>query len=130
MMDIIEFQDKLVQFIIYLTWILYIFSFLGLYPESQTYLSILRFFFQAYVSLFLVIRFQPFFPKYSHPITKLDRKLAFLSGIFFLSTVVLEKVKEYIENKTPKLYKKINSIQEKVNTKIHNSPKNNNNKTI
>jgi hypothetical protein len=84
-MDIIQIQDRLVQIVIALTWILYFLSFLGVYSKAHVYLQEINFFFKVYVCVFLVIRFQPYFPKYSAPITKLDKQLAFLSGVLFLN---------------------------------------------
>jgi uncharacterized membrane protein len=123
-MNIIQIQDRLVQIVIALTWTLYFLSFLGVYSKAHVYLQKINFFFKVYICIFLVIRFQPYFPKYSSPITKLDKKLAFLSGVFFLTNVVFEKIKELIEARLPISYKKFKSVEGKAISYINKPMKN------
>jgi hypothetical protein len=100
--NIHSFQNKAFNIIIYLTWILYISFVLGLSANAPQYLDILQSFVKIYVSLFLIIRFNPF---RRVKFTGLDAKIAFSAGIFLLGTTAIDSIlnnyltelKQYIE---------------------------------
>ena len=100
--DIHRFQNKAFDIIIYITWILYISIALGLSANSPQYLDYLHSFVKIYVSLFLIIRFNPF---RRVKFTGLDAKIAFSAGVFLLATTAvntilknyLSDLKQYIE---------------------------------
>lgn len=98
-----EFQERMFLFIIVLSWVLYIAIALGLWNKAPLYLNDLQYYTKIYVSLFLLLRFNPF---RSVEFTDLDRSIAFSSGIFLLGTTFinsflekyLSKVKSSITN--------------------------------
>jgi hypothetical protein len=55
-----DFQYKVFTIIIYLTWALYIAIALGLSAKAPQYLKDLQYYVKIYVSLFLILRFNPF----------------------------------------------------------------------
>lgn len=99
--NIHKFQNNAFDIIVYITWILYIAIALGLSANAPQYLDTLQSFVKLYVSLFLIIRFNPF---RRVKFTQLDAKIAFSAGIFLLATTALNgilqnylyKLKDYI----------------------------------
>jgi len=87
--DIHNFQNKAFDIIIYITWILYLLIVLGLSANAPQYLNYLHSFVKLYVSLFLIIRFNPF---RRVKFTRLDAKIAFSSGIFLLGTTAVNTI--------------------------------------
>lgn len=105
----LKFQEKFFSLIVLGTYVLYFLILLGISSQAPVYLSYLEIFIKVYVSLFLIIRFNPFtFTKYNH----LDRRIAFSAGLFLFSTSIisefiknyLDKIKNFIESKL-KLFK-------------------------
>ena len=87
--------------IIYLTWVLYFAILLGLSANAPQYLDDLQYYVKMYVSLFLIVRFNPFTRV---RFNELDGKIAFSAGVFLLTTTAinsllemyLDKLKGYI----------------------------------
>ena len=87
--------------VIYLTWFLYFAILLGLSANAPQYLDDLQYYVKMYVSLFLIVRFNPFTRV---RFNELDGKIAFSAGVFLLTTTAinsflemyLDKLKEYI----------------------------------
>ena len=100
----IKFQEKIFGYIIFSTYLLYFIVLFGLSTQAPTYLSYLEVFIKIYVSLFLIIRFNPFT---NTKFTNLDRRIAFSAGLFIFSTSIiseliinyLDKIKKFIEIK-------------------------------
>jgi len=84
---IYHFQDAAFNIVIYLTWFLYIIILLGLSENAPQYLDDLEYYVKIYVSLFLLIRFNPF---QRIQFTELDSKIAFSAGVFLLATTAIE----------------------------------------
>ena len=62
---------------------------LGVYPNAATYLANVDYYVRIYVSLFLLLRFNPF----RHiTFTDLDRKVAFTAGIFIFTTTIVNQI--------------------------------------
>ena len=62
---------------------------LGVYPNAATYLANVDYYVRIYVSLFLLLRFNPF----RHiTFTDLDRKVAFSAGIFIFTTTIVNQI--------------------------------------
>jgi hypothetical protein len=94
--DIHSFQNNAFDIIIYLTWILYISIVLGLSANAPEYLDTLQSCVKLYVSLFLIIRFNPF---RRVKFTNLDAKIAFSAGIFLLGTTAIDSIlNNYLSN--------------------------------
>jgi hypothetical protein len=87
--DIHNFQNNAFKVVVYITWILYILIALGLSTNAPQYLDTLQSIFKIYISLFLIIRFNPFrHVKFTH----LDAKIAFSAGVFLLATSAINKL--------------------------------------
>jgi hypothetical protein len=100
--NIHNFQNRMYDIVVYITWLLYIIIALGLSANAPQYLDDLQNFVKLYVSLFLIYRFNPF---RNVKFTDLDAKIAFSAGIFLLATTAinnilhkyLSQLKQYIE---------------------------------
>jgi hypothetical protein len=82
-------QSKIYDFYIYLSYFVLILSFFGISFFSPTYIDFFQNFIKLYISLFLIWRFNPLRTK--QHFTDLDRKIAFSSGTFLLTTSILNK---------------------------------------
>lgn len=82
-------QNNLFTIVITLSWILYISILLGLSSSAPAYLSDLQYYTKIYVSLFLILRFNPF---RRVRFTELDARIAFSAGIFLLGTTAIHSL--------------------------------------
>ena len=74
-----------IDIMIYGSYVLYAIAFSGILSLNPDYLTTLETITQIYISLFLIIRFNPLVKKST--MTKLDRNMAYRAGIFlFLSS--------------------------------------------
>jgi hypothetical protein len=87
--NIHNLQNNVFIFITYLTWILYLLIALGLSVNAPQYLNDLQYYVKIYVSLFLLLRFNPF---RNVKFTELDKKIAFTSGLFILATTAINEI--------------------------------------
>jgi len=69
--------------------VLLVISYIGIWQLAPSYLEILRTVIQVYISLFLIIRFNPYVlrPNFS----ELDRNVAFNAGIFVFANTIIAK---------------------------------------
>ena len=96
-----EFQNKVFDIVIYITYILYILIALGLSANAPEYLDTLQHYIKIYISLFLMYRF---IPLRRVKFTELDAKIAFNAGWFlFVTTVVNSVLQNYINSITERL---------------------------
>jgi len=86
---IYDIQDKGFTLFIILSYILYIITALGIFANAPAYLDTLQYYAKIYICLFLIIRFNPF---KKVEFTDLDRKVAFSSGLFLLSTTIINQI--------------------------------------
>jgi hypothetical protein len=97
-----NFQYNLFIFITYLSWFLYIIIALGLSINAPEYLYVLQYYIKIYISLFLVLRFNPFI---NIEFTKLDKKIVFSAGLFLLATTAInELINSYLNKINNYLY--------------------------
>ena len=87
--NIHNFQSKAYSIVVYMTWALYISIILGLSANAPQYLDDLQYYVKMYVSLFLIVRFNPF---RTVRFTELDGKIAFSAGVFLLATTAINTV--------------------------------------
>ena len=99
--DIHNFQTKAFSIIVYLTWALYISMILGLSANAPQYLDDLQYYVKMYVSLFLIIRFNPF---RKVRFTELDGRIAFSAGVFLLATTAINTIVQTYLNKAKQLF--------------------------
>jgi hypothetical protein len=93
---IYKLQDNIYDSVVYITWVLYFVIFFGLSTSAPQYLTTLQTYTKIYVSLFLVIRFNPLTRV---RITPLDIKISFSAGLFLLTTTALDQIiKIYYED--------------------------------
>jgi len=93
---IYDFQEKVVNFIIVVSYFFYVVIFFGLSTKAPKYLDELNFYFRLYICLFLLFRYNPIF-KLS-VFTDLDRKICFSAGIFILTSTYMIPMRDYIIN--------------------------------
>jgi hypothetical protein len=101
---LLDYQNKIFDIVIYITWILYFLIITGISVSAPKYLNTFDSYVKIYVSLFLLWRFNFF--KRNTQFTDLDRKIAFSAGLFLFTTSALnqilvnnlEKIKEFISS--------------------------------
>jgi len=86
-------QEKVFDFVTYMTYILLLASGLGLSQYAPTYVKDIDYYTRIYVCLFLIIRFNPFV---KIKFDELDRKIAFAAGFFILTTTALNQYVAYL----------------------------------
>ena len=84
-----EYYQRFYLTIFYLSWILYFIALFGITTFNPKYLDTLNLIIKVYVSLFLIIRFNPFTKL---KINNFDRNIIFSSGIFLLSTTAITEL--------------------------------------
>jgi hypothetical protein len=87
--NIHNFQSKAYSIVVYVTWALYISIILGLSANAPQYLDDLQYYVKMYVSLFLIVRFNPF---RTVRFTELDGKIAFSAGVFLLASTAINTI--------------------------------------
>ena len=100
---LLDYQNKMFDIIIYISWILYFLIITGISVSAPKYLNTFDSYVKIYVSLFLLWRFNFF--KRNSPFTDLDRKIAFSAGLFILSTTFLQKYVDDAKERAQKLIK-------------------------
>jgi hypothetical protein len=91
-----QLHNLLLTLFIYITYSLILISILGLSDKGSEYLNTLDTYMKIYVSIFLIIRFNPFT---KNEFNDLDRRFAFTSGMFILTTSAIAQVgKKYIKS--------------------------------
>lgn len=107
------FQKHMFDIAVYTTWILYILIALGISTKAPKYLDSLQYFIKAYVSIFLIYRFNPF---RKIKFTDFDAKISFSAGVFLIATTAIDKVlKKYIINTKNYATENISKIKNKHN---------------
>ena len=94
-----EFQNRMFDVFIIISWGTIIISTLGYSYLTSSFLDTLDHYVKIYICLFLIWRFNPLRDNYEF--TDLDRKIAFTAGLFILTTTALnqylEKGKNYLK---------------------------------
>jgi len=86
---------------IYLCYILYALSFFNLYTGAIDYFHSIRAYLTIYISLFLIIRFNPFVKA---KFTDFDRRVVFTAGTFLFTTTALSEIALSILQQTTQRY--------------------------
>uniref|UniRef100_A0A6C0IEX5 Uncharacterized protein n=1 Tax=viral metagenome TaxID=1070528 RepID=A0A6C0IEX5_9ZZZZ len=103
--NIFIFQEKIWDFVLYFSYFLYFLFVIGFANNAPEYLIPLNYYVQIYVSLFLIIRFNPFS---NIKFTELDKKIAFTGGVFIISTTILNKsMLDYVSELKSLIHNKI-----------------------
>jgi len=89
---------QIYNYSIYVWYILYFLSFLGLYSKAPQYLTTVDLLLRMYVSLFLIIRYNPYTKV---KFTEFDKKIIFSAGVFLiLSTTITSAFVASFKEKT------------------------------
>lgn len=83
----LKFQERIFNRTVYITYALILLSYLGLSQYAPKFLYDINYYFNFYICLFLLWRFNPF--RRLDKFTNLDRKIAFSAGLFILTTTLL-----------------------------------------
>jgi len=89
-------QELLFTLFLATSYALIFISYLGLYNSAPKYLSTMSYYFNIYICIFLLWRFNPF--RKLDTFTELDRKIAFSAGVFILTTTALNQYIIEIQN--------------------------------
>ena len=99
----LRYQEYVFDFIFYISIILYFTAYIGIifsYIDNATIIENIDIFMKYYISLFLLVRFNPLL---TNDFTNYDKKIAFTSGIvLFTSTTIgsyINNLKQYILHK-------------------------------
>ena len=84
-------HNLLITMFIHITYSILLIYTLGFFDKGKEYLTILDSYMKIYVSIFLIIRFNPFS---NNKFNDLDRKFAFTSGMLILSTTAIAQLGE------------------------------------
>jgi hypothetical protein len=82
----IKTQNNLFDIVLYITYFLYILIIFGISNNAPSYLDIIQYFMQLYISIILLIRFNPF---KVIEFTDFDKKIVFNAGFFLLTTLLI-----------------------------------------
>ena len=96
-------QNNIFNAAIFVTYALYFLIIFGISTRAPEYLEVIQYWVKIYVSLFLIIRFN-FLRKVQF--TDLDRKIAFASGLFLLTTTIVDQLDRNYFLKAKKYLKK------------------------
>ena len=96
-MSTTQFQERIFDITIYISYALIILSYLGLSKYKPAFLDDINNYVRIYICLFLLWRFNPF--RQLATFTNLDRKIAFSAGLFILTTTVLNNYLTGFKNK-------------------------------
>ena len=88
----VKFHELIFHSALYLSYFLYIIAYLQIGYYNTKYLDMLQLYMKYYVTLFLLIRFNPFT---NNTFNEFDRKVVFSSAIFLLTTTAFN---EYAKN--------------------------------
>jgi hypothetical protein len=86
-------KEKIFTYAIYLSYFLYIVVALGLSRSAPKYLGYLDYFIRIFVSLFLIIQFNPF--RHTTEFNDFDRKVAFSAGVFTFATTGINQILQH-----------------------------------
>lgn len=94
--DLFNWHESVYMTILYSSYVLYFIAFTGILSLNPSYLSVLETFIKYYISIILLIRFNPFVDR---KITKFDKKLVFTSALLlFISTTAYSIAINYFKN--------------------------------
>ena len=107
--NLISYQSKIFDYVIFFSYFLYIAIFLGIFSNAPKYLKSLSIAIRIYVSLFLIWKFNPW---NNSAFTKFDKKLIYNTAIYLLTTTVLTdftityltQIQTYIKSNVPFLH--------------------------
>jgi len=85
-----DFQNNGFQLFIFISYLLYGLSIIGLWRNAPKYIQTLDSYVKIYICLFLIYRFNPL--RTNIKFTELDRKIVFSAGLFILATTAINSI--------------------------------------
>jgi len=104
-----KIQNRSLDIIIFITYVIYISLALGIYIISPQYINIFHTVVKLYICAFLIYRFNPW-RKIS--CQHLDKRIAFIAGFLLLSTTIFENILQYYLSKTKNTVKTFKNKKE------------------
>lgn len=89
-----KFHEFVFNSALYLSYFLYIIAYLQIGYYNPKYLDMLQMYMKYYVTLFLLIRFNPFT---NNTFTEFDRRVVFSSAIFLLTTTAFNEYAKQLD---------------------------------
>lgn len=89
----IDVRHFIIDWMIYITFIIFILLFLGIIQKEPTYVSQIIFVFKVFISVYLMYRFNDF--RKNVKFTELDRKVCFLAGSYLLLFSFADLINDY-----------------------------------
>jgi len=90
MLKLLKMQEYGFTFFIIFTYVSYIAGIIGAFSINPMFVGKVDFYAKLYICIFLLVRFNPF--RKDTKFTSLDRKIAFSSGVFLFTTVVVNGI--------------------------------------
>lgn len=87
----------------YIVYLLYALSIFGVWSQAPSYLNTVKYFFQIFIGLILVLFNNPFYKR--HKFRPIDRKIALSAGIFLLTSTTINVFVQQLTNPIKNLYK-------------------------
>ena len=126
-----KIQQNIYRKVYLFTWILYVGSILGILTYGKDYFDEIQKFILIYVSLFLVIKFNPLTKSSSNRIiSKFDKEIIFHAGVFILLSTLLNTFLSFLDKSgifTKKDYENLFGEQSQFNINNFNIFNNSNN---
>jgi hypothetical protein len=89
-------HKTLYKIVLYLSYLLYIIALIGITTINAKYLDYLDLILKLYISIFIIVKFNPFS---NTKFTSFDKEVIFSAGLFLLTTVTVSEVfKKYISD--------------------------------
>ena len=89
-----EIQHFIIDWMGYITIIIFILLFVGIIQKEPTYFVEIIFIFKIFICLYLMYRFNDF--RKNIKFTEIDRKVCFLAGFYLLFLTFADLIQEYI----------------------------------
>jgi hypothetical protein len=100
MKSVYRYHEHLFNIMLFLMYAIYIGTAIGLsIANAPNYLTTLDYYIKLYISLFLIIRFNPFTKT---EFTKFDKKVVYNAGVFLLATTTFTSIFKNYFNKVKK----------------------------
>jgi hypothetical protein len=97
-----KIQEYFFYFVIYVGYIVLVLSLLGINRFHHKYLDDLNYYFNVYISIFLLLRFNPF--RQNVMFSALDRHIAFSAGWFVFTNTLIKQYANQIQAFFPPSY--------------------------
>jgi len=88
--DKYKWHENIFLIVSHLTWIIYFLSIFGISIFGIKFFNNAQEIIRIYISLFLIIKFNPFTNKKSF--TDFDKRIVFQAGVFILSTTIINQI--------------------------------------